>query len=37
MTAEAARLAPALGWPAVAEQYAELADRVLAGRGAVLA
>jgi polysaccharide biosynthesis protein PslF len=31
MADEAARLAPALGWPAVARQYAELADRVLAG------
>jgi glycosyltransferase involved in cell wall biosynthesis len=37
MAAEAARLAPSLGWPAVAEQYAGLADRLLAHRGAVLA
>jgi glycosyltransferase involved in cell wall biosynthesis len=31
MAAEAARLAPAFGWPAVARQYAALADRLLAG------
>jgi glycosyltransferase involved in cell wall biosynthesis len=37
MADEAARLAPALGWPAVAEQYAELADHVLTRQGAVLA
>lgn len=36
MAAEAARLAPALGWPAVAEQYAALADHMLAHQGAVL-
>jgi glycosyltransferase involved in cell wall biosynthesis len=35
MAAEAARLAPSLGWPAVAEQYAALGDRVLAHRRAV--
>lgn len=37
MTAEAARLAPALGWPAVAEQYRDVADHILAGRDSVLA
>jgi glycosyltransferase involved in cell wall biosynthesis len=37
MAAEAARLAPSLGWPAVAEQYAALADHMLARHGAVLA
>jgi len=37
MAAEAGRLAPSLGWPAVAGQYAALADRMLANRGAVLA
>ena len=37
MAAEAARLAPSLGWPAVAAQYAALADHLLAPRGAVLA
>ena len=35
MAAEAARLAPALGWPAVAGQYAGLADRLLAHQRAV--
>jgi len=30
MADEAARLAPGLGWPAVARQYADLADRVIA-------
>ncbi|HMG44365.1 MAG TPA: glycosyltransferase [Acidimicrobiales bacterium] len=29
MAAEAARLAPGLGWPAVAGQYADLADHIL--------
>jgi glycosyltransferase involved in cell wall biosynthesis len=37
MAAEAARLAPALSWPAVARQYTDVADHVLAGRRAVLA
>jgi glycosyltransferase involved in cell wall biosynthesis len=35
MAAEAARLAPALGWPAVAGQYAGLADRLLTHQRAV--
>jgi glycosyltransferase involved in cell wall biosynthesis len=37
MAAEAAHLAPSLGWPSVAGQYAALADRMLTRRGAVLA
>jgi glycosyltransferase involved in cell wall biosynthesis len=32
MAAEATRLAPALGWPIVAEAYLKLADRLLAAR-----
>jgi glycosyltransferase involved in cell wall biosynthesis len=37
MADEAARLAPALRWATVAGQYADLADQLLARRGAVLA
>jgi polysaccharide biosynthesis protein PslF len=37
MADEAARLAPALRWTTVAGQYADLADQLLARRGAVLA
>jgi glycosyltransferase involved in cell wall biosynthesis len=37
MADEAARLAPALRWSTVAGQYADLADQLLARRGAVLA
>src|SRR5690606_6661102 len=35
MAAEARRLAPELSWPAVAAQYAELAERVFAGQQSV--
>jgi glycosyltransferase involved in cell wall biosynthesis len=35
MADEAARLAPTLGWPAVAAQYAALAERIVADREAV--
>jgi glycosyltransferase involved in cell wall biosynthesis len=35
MAGEAARLAPAFGWPAVARQYAALADNLLADAQAV--
>ena len=36
MAAEAARLAPSLGWPVVAAAYLKLADRVLAERRALV-
>jgi glycosyltransferase involved in cell wall biosynthesis len=36
MAAEARRLAPSLGWPAIAARYASLADRMLARRGAAV-
>jgi glycosyltransferase involved in cell wall biosynthesis len=36
MAAEAARIAPSLGWPAVAARYAALADRLVARRGAAV-
>jgi glycosyltransferase involved in cell wall biosynthesis len=36
MAAEAERLAPSLGWPAIAARYATLADRMLARRGATV-
>jgi glycosyltransferase involved in cell wall biosynthesis len=35
MATEAARLAPSLGWPAVAEQYAALTSRMLTHQGAL--
>jgi glycosyltransferase involved in cell wall biosynthesis len=37
MADEAARVAPTLRWSTVAGQYADLADQLLARRGAVLA
>jgi polysaccharide biosynthesis protein PslF len=37
MAAEARRLAPALAWPSVARQYADLTETVLAGREAISA
>jgi polysaccharide biosynthesis protein PslF len=36
MAAEAARLAPSMGWPVVSTAYAELADRVLDERSALV-
>jgi hypothetical protein len=35
MAAEAARLAPALAWPAVADRYAGIASMLLANREAM--
>jgi hypothetical protein len=36
MAAEAARIAPSLGWPVVAETYLVLAERILTERMALV-